>query len=88
MLANSIAIKDRLPTFTIMEPTPTDNPAKKIQQSMLINLALALFAMSTFLNALKSGESWRILLSATGSVFFTVVTVRMILKLVQLRKGN
>jgi hypothetical protein len=71
-----------------MEPSTPADTVKKVWQSMLINLALALFAMSTFLNALKSGETWRILLSATGSVFFTVVTVRMILKLIQLRKGN
>jgi hypothetical protein len=71
-----------------MESTPSPDQIKQIRFSIFINSALAIYAISTFITALKVGVAWRILLSGTGSVFFVVAVVMQLLKLVKLRKAS
>ncbi len=49
---------------------------------------MAIYAICTFVAALKVGVAWRILLSGTGSVFFVLVVVMLLLRLVKLRKAG
>ena len=70
-----------------MEPSTT-NPVRKAWQSIFINSALALYALSTLIGALQKGEAWRIVISGVGSVFFVAVVVGLAIKLNKLRKLN
>jgi hypothetical protein len=71
-----------------MESTPSTDQIKQIRLSLFINSALAIYAVCTFIAALKAGVAWRILLSGTGSVFFVVAVVNLLLRLVKLRKAE
>jgi hypothetical protein len=71
-----------------MEPSAPTNQIKQIRQSIFINGAMAVFAVCTLINALLSGEAWRIVMAGVGSVFFIAIAVRQILKLNKLRKAG
>lgn len=68
-----------------MDTSPAE-ASKKIKQSLFINSALAIYAVCTFIGALKSGVAWRILLSGTGMVLFVTAIVILVLKLIKLSK--
>jgi hypothetical protein len=71
-----------------MDTTPSTDQIKKIRFSLFINSCLAIYAICTFVAALKAGVAWRILLSGTGSVFFVVAVVMLLLRLIKLRKAS
>jgi hypothetical protein len=71
-----------------MDTTPSTDQIKQIRLSLFINSAMAIYAICTFVSALKAGVAWRILLSGTGSVFFVVAVVMLLLRLIKLRKTS
>ncbi|MES2375571.1 MAG: hypothetical protein V4553_03280 [Bacteroidota bacterium] len=71
-----------------MDAKPSTNQIKQIRLSLFINSAMAIYAICTFVASLKAGIAWRILLSGTGSVFFVVAIVMLLLRLVKLRKAG
>lgn len=71
--------------FTRMEE-PVKNPLKQTIPSLIINAAMAVYALCTFIAALQAGVAWRILLSGTGLVFFTAAVAITVAKLLKMRK--
>lgn len=65
---------------------PVKNPLKQAIPSLIINAAMAVYALCTFIAALQAGIAWRILLSGTGLIFFTIAAATTVVKLLKLRK--
>lgn len=68
-------------------PSPKDQ-LKQVRLSIFINAAMAVFAVSTLLNAIQTHVFWRIFCSAVGSVFFVAILVMLVQKLIKLRKAD
>lgn len=49
---------------------------------------MAVYAICTFVAALKAGVAWRIVCSGVGSVFFVAIIVMLVLRLIKLRKAG
>jgi hypothetical protein len=71
-----------------MESTPSTDQAKQLRLSIFINLAMAIYAICTFIKALQTHVAWRIIISGVGSVFFVAMLVILVLRLVKLRKAG
>jgi hypothetical protein len=71
-----------------MDATPFQDQIKKIRLSLFINSCMAVYAVCTFVAALKAQIAWRILCSGVGSVFFVTILVLLMLRLIKLRKAN
>lgn len=65
---------------------PVKNPIKQFVAPLIINGSMSIYALCTFIAALKAGIAWRILLSATGLVLFLAVIVIITLRILKLRK--
>ncbi|MBC7400763.1 MAG: hypothetical protein H7289_12555 [Mucilaginibacter sp.] len=71
-----------------MESSPATDQIKQIRLSLFINAAMAVYAICTFVAALKAGVAWRIVCSGVGSVFFVAIIVMLVLRLIKLRKAG
>jgi len=67
---------------------PVKYQQKQFIMSLIINGAMAIYALCSFIAALQKGAAWRILLTGTGVIFFIAASAVTIMKMVKLRKGQ
>ncbi|WP_214071739.1 hypothetical protein [Mucilaginibacter sp. dw_454] len=68
--------------------TPVKMQLRQLWLQVFINACMTLYALSMLLNAFYTHVAWRILISATASVFFPYVLVNTILKITKLRRAE
>ena len=64
---------------------PVNTSLKQLIPSLIINGAMAIYALCTFISALSAVIVWRILLSGTGLIFFVAASVSTVTKMLKLR---
>ena len=67
----------------------TTDPHKKLKQTRVvffINLPLAVFALSIFINSIDKGVLWKMIASGLGCAYFLTILILLLVQMLRLQK--